>query len=52
MQAKSGMRWDAKGGEIYVHKIPSMRITDIAKAIKSDAHQEIIGIRREKEFMK
>ncbi len=36
---------DAKGGEIYVHKIPSMRITDIAKAIKSDAYQEIIGIR-------
>jgi len=36
---------DALGGEIYVHKIPSMKITDIATAINSKAHQEIIGIR-------
>ena len=33
------------GGEIYVKKIPSMSITDIAKAIAPDAIQEIVGIR-------
>jgi UDP-N-acetylglucosamine 4,6-dehydratase (inverting) len=33
------------GGEIYVKKIPSMKITDIAKAVAPDARQEIIGIR-------
>ena len=36
---------DMKGGEIYVKKIPSMKITDIAKAIDSNAKQEVIGIR-------
>lgn len=36
---------DMVGGEIYVKKIPSMTITDIAKAIAPDAQQEIIGIR-------
>jgi len=37
---------DAIGGEIYVHKIPSMKITDIAYAIGGpDAKQKIIGIR-------
>ena len=36
---------DAKGGEIYVHKIPSMKVTDIAKAISPESHHEIIGIR-------
>ena len=36
---------DAIGGEIYVHKIPSMKITDIARAINPDAKHEIIGIR-------
>ena len=35
---------DMKGGEIYVKKIPSMKIIDIAKAINSKAKQEIIGI--------
>ena len=36
---------DMKGGDIYVKKIPSMKVTDIAKAISSEAKQEIIGIR-------
>ena len=36
---------DSLGGEIYVHKIPSMKITDIACAINPEARQEIIGIR-------
>ena len=33
------------GGEIFVPKIPSMRIVDLAKAIKSDCEFKIIGIR-------
>ena len=33
------------GGEIYVNKSPSMKVTDIAKAISPKAKQEIIGIR-------
>ena len=41
--------WDAfsdmEGGEIYVKKIPSMKITDIAKAVSDTAKQKIIGIR-------
>jgi len=36
---------DMLGGEIYVKKIPSMNITDIAKAIAPQAKQKIIGIR-------
>ena len=36
---------DMKGGEIYIKKIPSMKITDIAKAISKEASQEIVGIR-------
>lgn len=36
---------DMIGGEIYVKKIPSMKVVDIARAIAPDAHQEIIGIR-------
>lgn len=36
---------DMAGGEIYVKKIPSMKLTDIARAISDDAKQEIIGIR-------
>ena len=36
---------DLIGGEIYVKKIPSMRITDIALAIAPNANQEIIGVR-------
>ena len=36
---------DMEGGEIYVRKIPSMRVTDIARAIAPDAKHEIVGIR-------
>ena len=36
---------DMIGGEIYVKKIPSMKLTDIAKAISPKADQKIIGIR-------
>ena len=36
---------DMLGGEIYVKKIPSMTITDIAKAVSPEAEQKIIGIR-------
>lgn len=35
----------SKGGEIYVPKIPSYRITEVAKAIAPDCKQEIVGIR-------
>jgi UDP-N-acetylglucosamine 4,6-dehydratase len=34
-----------KGGEVFVPKIPSMRLVDMAKAIAPDAQQTIIGIR-------
>jgi UDP-N-acetylglucosamine 4,6-dehydratase/5-epimerase len=41
--------WDAfsdmAGGEIYVKKIPSMTVTDIATAVDPSARHEIIGIR-------
>ena len=33
------------GGEIFIPKIPSYRITDVAKAVAPDCEQEIIGIR-------
>ncbi len=33
------------GGEIFVPKIPSYRITDVAKAIAPDCNHEIVGIR-------
>jgi UDP-N-acetylglucosamine 4,6-dehydratase len=36
---------DMFGGEIYVKKIPSMKVTDIAHAVAQDARQHIIGIR-------
>jgi len=36
---------DAVGGEIYVQKIPSMKVTDIALAISPEARHNIIGIR-------
>jgi UDP-N-acetylglucosamine 4,6-dehydratase/5-epimerase len=36
---------DMKGGEIYVKKIPSMKVTDVALAISSNAKQEEIGVR-------
>jgi len=37
-----GIMW---GGEIFVPKIPSYKITDIAKAINSNSKLKIIGIR-------
>jgi UDP-N-acetylglucosamine 4,6-dehydratase (inverting) len=36
---------DMRGGEIYVKKIPSMKVTDIATAIDSGCDQEEVGIR-------
>jgi UDP-N-acetylglucosamine 4,6-dehydratase (inverting) len=36
---------DMVGGEIYVRKIPSMKVSDVARAISPDASHEIIGIR-------
>ncbi len=36
---------DMKGGEIYVKKIPSMKVIDIASAISEDAKQIEVGIR-------
>lgn len=35
----------AVGGEIFVPKIPSYKITDVAEAIGPDCKQEIVGIR-------
>lgn len=35
----------AHGGELFVPKIPSYRITDVARAIAPTARQEIVGIR-------
>jgi UDP-N-acetylglucosamine 4,6-dehydratase len=34
-----------QGGEIFVPKIPSMRITDLARLIGPDCQQQIVGIR-------
>ena len=36
---------DMVGGEIYVKKIPSMKVTELAKAIAPNAKLEFIGIR-------
>jgi len=36
---------DMKGGEIYVKKIPSMKVTDVALAVDKNAKQEEVGIR-------
>jgi UDP-N-acetylglucosamine 4,6-dehydratase len=35
----------AEGGEVFVPKIPSMRVTDIAEAIAPDAEKVFTGIR-------
>ncbi len=41
--------WDAfddmVGGEIYVKKIPSMKVTDLAKVVAPSCNFEIVGIR-------
>jgi UDP-N-acetylglucosamine 4,6-dehydratase len=36
---------DMRGGEVFVPKIPSTRIVDLAKVIAPDAEIEVIGIR-------
>ena len=36
---------DMKGGEVYVKKIPSMKVTDVALAVDKNAKQEEVGIR-------
>jgi UDP-N-acetylglucosamine 4,6-dehydratase/5-epimerase len=36
---------DMVGGEIYVKKIPSMKLTDLASVVAPNAVQEIVGIR-------
>ncbi len=36
---------DMVGGEIYVKKIPSMKVTEIAQVISPEAEHEIVGIR-------
>jgi UDP-N-acetylglucosamine 4,6-dehydratase len=36
---------DLVGGEIYVKKIPSMKVVDIARAVAPEARHEVIGIR-------
>jgi UDP-N-acetylglucosamine 4,6-dehydratase len=36
---------DMIGGEIYVKKIPSMKVTDVARAIAPGASHDIVGIR-------
>jgi UDP-N-acetylglucosamine 4,6-dehydratase (inverting) len=36
---------DMQGGEIYVKKIPSMKIVDVARAVAPEAAHNVIGIR-------
>lgn len=36
---------DMEGGEIYVKKIPSMKVTDLARAVAPVARHEFVGIR-------
>ena len=36
---------DSVGGEIYVKKIPSMKVTEIAKSLRNNPKLEFIGIR-------
>jgi FlaA1/EpsC-like NDP-sugar epimerase len=36
---------DMKGGEIYIKKIPSMKVTDIALAVNKSAKREEVGMR-------
>lgn len=36
---------DMIGGEIYVKKIPSMKVTELGKVIAPEARQDIVGIR-------
>jgi UDP-N-acetylglucosamine 4,6-dehydratase len=34
-----------RGGEVFIPKIPSMRVTDLAKAMAPECEQEVVGIR-------
>ncbi|MBI1202258.1 MAG: UDP-N-acetylglucosamine 4,6-dehydratase (inverting) [Rhodopseudomonas sp.] len=34
-----------RGGEVFIPKIPSMRITDLARSMAPECEQEIVGIR-------
>src|SRR5690606_1202160 len=36
---------DMEGGEIYVKKIPSMKVVDLARVVAPEAGHEIVGIR-------
>ncbi|WP_108507828.1 UDP-N-acetylglucosamine 4,6-dehydratase (inverting) [Polynucleobacter acidiphobus] len=36
---------DMVGGEIYVKKIPSMKVTDLARVVAPECKQELVGIR-------
>lgn len=36
---------DMVGGEIYVKKIPSMKVVDLARVVAPEARQDIVGIR-------
>lgn len=36
---------DMEGGEIYVKKIPSMKVSDLARVVAPEAEQKVIGIR-------
>src|SRR5687767_14398798 len=36
---------DMVGGEIYVKRIPSMKVVDIARAVAPDARHDIVGVR-------
>ena len=36
---------DMVGGEIYVKKIPSMKVTDLANAVAPECKHEVVGIR-------
>jgi UDP-N-acetylglucosamine 4,6-dehydratase (inverting) len=36
---------DMVGGEIYVKKIPSMKVTDLARVVAPECQQEVVGIR-------
>ena len=36
---------DMQGGEIYVRKIPSMKVVDVARAVAPDASHNVVGVR-------
>ncbi|MGB0503032.1 MAG: polysaccharide biosynthesis protein, partial [Thalassolituus sp.] len=36
---------DMVGGEVYVKKIPSMKVTDLARVVAPEARQDVVGIR-------